>query len=370
MSTTGDLERNGAHIASAFDLDNDRASIVSLLRAEGLLADGEADPGFERLNGGRSNLTYRFDSSAGRFVLRRPPASHALSTAHDMRREFQIISALSGSSVAVPPPRLFSDDPAVNHGVPFYVMDFVEGVTVDGTSVTTNCPESERERLTGAVLDQLARIHEPANAERRGIAELARGPGYLRRQVSRWIRQWDAATTRELPVASAVAAWLEANVPDDAAVSLVHGDFRIDNCIFASDNLARVVAVVDWEMGTVGDPYTDLAMFVLYWVRPHDPVELLEMFPSANMSRHPGFPERDWVVDRYCSASGAEWPNQRFYMTLALFKLAAICEGIHARFAAGGTRGDEFSGYDRRAEVLVEYAWRVTTGEHSFVGGC
>jgi aminoglycoside phosphotransferase (APT) family kinase protein len=350
----------------AFDLDNDRATVVARLREAGLLEIDAPEPRFRLLNGGRSNLTYTFETAHGRFVLRRPPASHALSTAHDMEREFQIISALNDSSVAVPEALLFCKEAAVNGGVPFYVMEFVEGLTIDGTSVTEVCPVDERERLTGATIDQLARIHEPENATRPGIAELGRGSGYLARQVRRWTRQWDSATTRELVAARTVATWLSDNVPADSATALVHGDFRIDNCLYADGDVSRVVAVVDWEMGTVGDPYTDLATFLLYWVRPDDPPELLEMFPSANMSRHPGFPERSWIVDRYCDASGTSWSNQRFYMAMACFKLSAICEGIHARYQAGGTRGEEFAGYGVRAEVLMNYARRVISGDHTF----
>jgi aminoglycoside phosphotransferase (APT) family kinase protein len=363
---TDTTSTSAATAADTFDQDNDRESVVAHLREAGVLGPDEPSPRFQQLDGGRSNLTYRFDTARGPLVLRRGPASHGLATAHDMAREFQIVSALGGSTVAVPEALLLSESEEVNDGVPFYVMSFVDGVTVDGASVTEVTTPEQREGLTGATIDQLAAIHGPQLVERPGIAALGRGSGYLERQVRRWSRQWDAAQTRPLDDARAVTAWLTANAPADAATTLVHGDFRIDNCIYARGALRQVVAVVDWEMGTVGDPYTDLAMFLLYWVRPGDPEELLEMFPSANMSRHEGFPERDWIVRRYAEASGGAWTDERFYMTLACFKLAAICEGIHARFLAGGTRGSEFAGYGERAETLMRYARRVTTGDHAF----
>lgn len=357
---------NSAATQDIFARDNDRASVLDHLRAHALL-DVDEEPRFVQLAGGRSNLTYRFATNRGDFVLRRPPASHALASAHDMAREYQIISALKHSNVAVPESVLLCEDEAVNGGVPFYVMSFVNGVTVDGESVLEACPSEERERLTGATIDQLAHIHQPANARHPGVAALARGDGYLARQVRRWNKQWHAATARELPDVAVVANWLTAEVPSDAGSSLVHGDFRIDNCLYAREDLGTVVAVIDWEMGTVGDPYTDLAMFLLYWVRPGDDPALVEMFPTANMSRHDGFPDRAWILRRYAETAGRAWDDERFYMALACFKLAAICEGIHARFAAGGTRGgDEFAGYDDRAATLIRYARLVISGEHSF----
>jgi aminoglycoside phosphotransferase (APT) family kinase protein len=365
MSTYSEATRPTSE-SDLFERDNDLASVTAFLRGVGVLPGDEAPPSFRLLAGGRSNLTYRFRTRRGEFVLRRPPASNRLLTAHDMAREYQIMSALRGSGVAVPEGIALCEEESVNDGIPFYVMSFVDGVTVDGDRVTTETSEADREVLTAATIDQLARIHDPANLGRPGVAALDRGPGYLERQVRRWTRQWATATTRRLPDAERAAAWLTARVPPDAATSLVHGDFRIDNCLYDASDLGRVLAVVDWELGTVGDPYTDLAMFLLYWVRPGDPRELVEMFPSANMSRHTGFPDRDWILHRYAEASGTRWRDERFYMALASFKLAAICEGIHARFVAGGTRGSHLSGYDKRAATLMRYACRVIAGDHAF----
>ena len=360
------IDQQTGRALDVFGRDNDSESVLAELRRGGILGVDEPDPIFRQLTGGRSNLTYAFETGRGAFVLRRPPASHALATAHDMGREYRIIAGLAGSDVAVPATELLCESPEVNSGIPFYVMSFVDGITVDGDSVEASAPVAARERLTGATIEQLARIHDPALLSRPEIAALNRGDGYLARQVSRWSRQWATAETRPLDDARAVADWLAAEAPDDAATTLVHGDFRIDNCIYAHGDLGRVVAVVDWEMGTVGDPYTDLAMFLLYWVRPDDPAELVEMFPSANMSRHEGFPDRTWILRRYAEVAGTVWADERFYMALACFKLAAICEGIHARFLAGGTRGTEFAGYGERAETLMRYARRVTGGDYSF----
>jgi aminoglycoside phosphotransferase (APT) family kinase protein len=351
-----------------FDRDNDRPSVLFFLRSHGIV-EADEDPAITMFPAGRSNLTYRFESSAGRFVLRRPPASNRLATAHNMRREFDIVRGLAGSKVAVPEAVALCEDPAVNGGIPFYVMSFVDGVVIDGTNVErVMTSKAERRAVSGAIIDELARIHNPANVARSPeITALDRGPGYLKRQVVRWGKQWTAATERRLADATALLSWLDDNVPDDAETALVHGDYRLDNCILTDGPAPAVAAVVDWEMGTVGDPFTDLAMFLLYWVRPGDPGDLLEMFPTANVSRHPGFPGREWVIGRYEQAVGRAWPNPTFYLALAFFKLAAICEGIHARYLAGGTRGDQFAGYGRRAETLLRYGRQLAGGRFSLM---
>jgi aminoglycoside phosphotransferase (APT) family kinase protein len=294
---------------------------------------------FELISGGRSNLTYTVtDAADRRWVLRRPPLGHVLATAHDMGREYAVISALGPTDVPVPPAVGLCNDESVN-GAPFYVMGYVDGhVTRDSKTVEQVFPPQRRGTLAGEVVDVLARIHA-VDPDAVGLGELGRKEGYVTRQLRRWHRQWEQSKTRELPVIDEVHAWLAEHVPDQGPASIVHGDYRLDNCMF--DESGRMVAVLDWELCTLGDPLADVGLLMVYWSEPGDEFAALLDAPTAVG----GFPGRAELLRRYEAASGRDLSVIDYYVAFGYWKLACILEGVYARYA-GGAYGKDAEGFE------------------------
>ncbi|MBA2517420.1 MAG: phosphotransferase family protein [Solirubrobacterales bacterium] len=301
---------------------------------------------FERITGGRSNLTYRVtDEAGGAWALRRPPLSGGLGSAHDMSREYRIISALTNTDVPVPRATGFCGDESVN-GSDFYVMDFVEGTVVrDADAAHVAFPQGERRRIGEYVVDALVAIHA-VDPDEAGLGELGRRDGYVARQLRRWKGQWDASKTRELPAMDETHSRLSGRVPGQQGMSIVHGDFRLDNTILTADG--EIAAVVDWELSTLGDPLADLGLLLVYWAEPGDQVVPLANAPTLA----PGFPSRSDMAARYALKTGRDLSELDFYVALGYWKLAAILEGVYARYSSGsyGETADDF----RQFEVVVE----------------
>jgi aminoglycoside phosphotransferase (APT) family kinase protein len=302
----------------------------------------------EVIAGGRSNLTYAVTDGSSRWVVRRPPLGHVLATAHDMGREYRVISGLHDTAVPVPRTLLHCDDPEVI-GAPFYVMDFVAGTPYRrGDELSVLGPE--RTRAIGlSLVDTLVDLHAVDPAEV-GLADFGRPEGFLDRQVRRWKKQLDASRSRELPGVDELHDRLAGSVPVSPAPAIVHGDYRLDNVLV--DENDQISAVLDWEMSTLGDPLTDLALLVAYARRE---MPQGEDSPVANASGAPGYPPVDEVVARYAERSGRDVSTLDWYVAFAFFKLAVILEGIHYRFGLGQTVG---AGFDRVGELvppLVEY---------------
>ncbi|MFB9429362.1 phosphotransferase family protein [Streptoalloteichus tenebrarius] len=294
----------------------------------------------ELITGGRSNLTYRVSDGEHRWVLRRPPLGHVLATAHDMAREHRVISALADSPVPVPETVLLCEDPSVL-GVPFYVMAEVPGVVLRGREDTTRLGPTRARAVSHALVDVLADLHT-LDPERVGLADFGRPEGYLTRQVARWRKQLDASRSRELPGVDDLHARLAATVPDSPRAAIVHGDYRLDN-VLVDPETARITAVLDWEMATLGDPLADLGLFVLYWDGGHGAVHLV----TGEAASAPGMPGADELVRRYAERTGADLSRLSWYVALAMFKLAVVLEGIHYRHSQGRTVG---AGFDRIGE--------------------
>lgn len=296
---------------------------------------------FTLVAGGRSNLTYLVADAGGRrYVLRRPPTGHLLPTAHDMAREHRIISAMGPAGVPVPPALGLCQDDSVN-GAPFYVMGFVDGVIARSEAdVAEKFDEPARRRTGLALIDTLAQIHlvDPDTA---GLGDLARKEGYIVRQLKRWYANYQAANQARggtlLPAMEQVHQRLSANVPEQGPAAVVHGDYRLDNCIVASDG-SRVLAVLDWELCTLGDPLADVGQLLVYWPEPGEK-SALGHAPTAM----PGFARRSELIERYAAATGRDLANLDFYVAFAYWKLAAILEGVYARYV-GGAMGDD--GFD------------------------
>ncbi|MET7754797.1 phosphotransferase [Streptomyces sp. NPDC005389] len=292
------------------------------------------------IEGGRSNLTYVVTDGTGRWVVRRPPLGHVLATAHDMRREHRVISALHTTDVPVPETLLLCEDDSVL-GAPFYVMEFVEGTPYrSAAELAPLGPERTRAAVLGLV-DTLVDLHavDPAAV---GLADFGRPEGFLDRQLRRWGKQLDASRGRELPGIDELHAALGRALPVSPAPTVIHGDYRLDNVLVDGDD--RIRAVLDWEMSTLGDPLTDLGLLVMY----STPLDLPDS-PISTTATAPGHPTAAELAERYAARSGRDTSALAWYTAFAWFKLAVILEGIHYRWTLGQTVG---AGFDRIGELV------------------
>lgn len=300
---------------------------------------------------GRSNITYRLDADGGQWVLRRPPLSHVLPTAHDMKREFRILSALERTEVPVPRPIAYCEDPAVNDR-PFYVMEYVPGlVPVDRAEVERRFDEGQRRRIGEQLVDILVSLHA-LDYHAVGLGDFGKPEGYITRQVRRFSDQLAQIRKREIPELDELARRLAASLPESADATIVHGDFRLDNSILSDDG--RIVAVLDWEMATLGDPLADVGLLMMYWPdRDGDQGAAGPAVGSTSVMTLPGFPSRAEAAARYAERSGRDLAHLDFYTALAHFKLAVILENMHQRFLAGGTVGVGFETIGDQVIVLA-----------------
>jgi aminoglycoside phosphotransferase (APT) family kinase protein len=307
----------------------------------------------ELIAGGRSNLTFRVEDGAGvAFVLRRPPLGDTLQSAHDMGREFRILSGVSGSEIPVPRPLALCTDKSVD-GADFYVMEFVDGVVPSSPEkVAEGFDEPLRRQLAFSLIDTLADLHrlEPDSVN---LGELGRRTGYIERQLKRWLRQYEESKTRKTPAIAEVHDALAASIPVEQRCSIVHGDYRLDNAIFGPD--ASLRAVLDWELCTLGDPLADVGGLMVSWVEVGEPGGH-RLTPSATAVV--GIPTREEIVARYGERSGLDTSDLNFYMAFALWKLACIGEGVYARYSAGqmGDDGLEVDELQNHVANLVEAA--------------
>ncbi|MEU6501593.1 MULTISPECIES: phosphotransferase family protein [Streptomyces] len=305
------------------------------------------------IEGGRSNLTYVVGDGTGQWVVRRPPLGHVLATAHDMAREYRVISGLHPTAVPVPEPLLLCEDDTVL-GAPFYVMEYVEGVPYrTAEQLAPLGPERTRAAVLGLV-DTLVDLHavDPGAV---GLGDFGRPEGFLERQLRRWGKQLDASRNRELAGVDALHADLGRSLPASPAPTVVHGDYRLDNVLLGPDE--RIRAVLDWEMSTLGDPLTDLGLLVMY----SSDLGLPES-PVSTTSGAPGHPSPAELIERYAARSGRDTSAISWYTAFAWFKLAVILEGIHYRYTLGQTVGAGFDRIGDLVPVFIEHG-RTTLQE-------
>ncbi len=292
--------------------------------------DGARGPfRFDVIAGGHSNLTYRVTGSNGtRYVLRRPPLGHRLASAHDMGREHRIIHALQHSGVPVAPALGYCDDPAVNDA-PFYVMGFVDGHVIrDRATAEAILSPGARRHAGESIVDTMAAIHA-VDLDAVGLADLGKHEGYIARQLKRWYGQWNAQKTRDLAAVDTVHDELLRRIPEQGPATIVHGDYRLDNCMVGDDG--SVVAVLDWEICTLGDPLADVGLLQVYWTGPDDDASAW----TGSATTAPGFPNRADLAARYAEVSGRDLSDLPFYVSFAYWKLACILEGVYARYVGG-----------------------------------
>jgi aminoglycoside phosphotransferase (APT) family kinase protein len=310
--------------------------------------------------GGKSNLTYRVACDAGEVVLRRPPLGHVLPTAHDMAREYRVQSALQGTRVPVPRTLYLADAGSVL-GVPFYVMERVVGhVCRNQLPPGYGDAPAERAAIGQALVETLAHLHatDPAAA---GLADFGRGSGFMERQLRRWSRQWEGSKSADLPALEALRDELGRTVPPQPAVAIVHGDYRLDNTILHPTRPGRIVAVLDWEMSTLGDPLADLGALLAYWSEPGDDDVLTAARIVPPVTAAAGFPPRDEIVRRYAEITGFDVTNVAWYRAFAYFKLAVVCQGVAARAAGGAMLGGGFEDAQAIVEPLVRAGHHALT---------
>jgi aminoglycoside phosphotransferase (APT) family kinase protein len=322
--------------------------------------DGATAPfRFQLIAAGGSNLTYRVTDAEGRsWALRRPPVGKLLATAHDMGREWRIISALSPTAVPVPEAVARCDDESIT-GAGFYVMGFVEGLILRTPESAKGMTVDDCATATDSLVDVQLAFHT-LDLDEIGLGDLGKRRDYVQRQLTRWRRQYESAKPREVPLLEELHERLSATIPAEQAVQgLAHGDYRFDNTVLGDDH--RIAAVLDWELCTIGDPVADFAWSQLYWADPGDPVCFIQDAPTL----HEGFVRRDDVSELYARRSGFDLSDLPWYTVFSLWKQACIVEGVYAR-RLGGARGgaavSDVEGIARRSDQLLQWASEAAAG--------
>jgi len=317
---------------------------------------------FELIAGGRSNLTFKVvDATGAEVVLRRPPTGHVLPTAHDMSREYRIVTALGPTPVPVARTLAFCDDAAVN-GAPFYVMEFVNGhVLRDAPTAEKELDEPARRRASESLVEVLADLHA-VDVDSVGLGDLGRREGYLARQLQRWHGQFDHSQpegAERVTLVDSLFERLSANLPEQGTATVVHGDYRLDNTMLGDDG--RVRAVLDWEICTLGDPLADVGLLMVYWSEPGDATTALGTAPTIV----PGFLSRAELRSRYAELSGRDVSNLDYYIAFGYWKLACILQGVMFRYLGGAAGGDRTGGVElfaSQVRVLAEAAEAAASG--------
>ncbi|MGE3314500.1 MAG: phosphotransferase family protein [Planctomycetaceae bacterium] len=294
----------------------------------------------EQFPQGFSNLTYLVRAGDQEFVLRRPPFGNRVKSAHDMGREYNVLSKLHKVYELAPKPLAYTDDESVL-GAPFYVMERRRGVILRKSLPRGTNVEPETLRTLGLnAIDNLARLHTLDYAAA-GLADLGKPSGYVERQVSGWASRYEKAQTDDVPAMFATIEWLKQNQPAESGAALIHNDYKYDNLILDPNDLTRIIAVLDWEMCTIGDPLMDLGATLAYWVEEGDDASLTSFV--AGPTNLPGSPKRSELIDRYREQTGRDLSNILFYYCFGLFKLAVIIQQIYYRYAAGHTQDPRFA---------------------------
>ena len=312
------------------------------------------------LSGGRSNPTYIVGDDLREWVLRRPPHGLVLASAHDMGREVRVLRALHGT--AVPVPAVIAHDlVGAVLGVPFYVMERVEGEAISDVADAARLEPEQRRRLSEAMVDVLAALHT-VDVDQVGLGDWGRPTGFLERQLSVWRRQWEAVRTKDRPELADLLDRLSQSVPPTRRTGVVHGDFKLDNVLVDCTDQASIRGVLDWEMSTRGDVLTDLGILISFWDEPDTAVNPV----TDGLTALPGFPSRAELIDRYAALTGTDVERFDWYAVLADLKIAVILEQIHARHEQGHTVGSGFADVGAMVDPLLQRA--ITRADAARIG--
>jgi aminoglycoside phosphotransferase (APT) family kinase protein len=328
--------------------------LISFLKTSGIAAPGD----LEAVPIGEGHSCVTFELSTG-VVLRRPPRGPLPPSAHDVLREARLLRALEPTPVRAPKVLAVCDDPAVI-GAPFYVMEKVEGEVVTTSLPPALDTPSERARIADELIDALVELHA-VDWRAVGLEGFGKPTGYLERQLRRFTGLWEHNRTRELPQVEQVRAWLAANLPESPPATIVHGDYRLGNTMLSAGAPARLIAIFDWEMATIGDPLADVGYLMIHWVQPGDQVA---KFQLQSVTTLPGFPSRQELIARYEERSGRSMRALSWYVTLALWKAVVFMEGNYKRAVEGSTDDPYLKTFGDGVVELAERALQVT--RHGF----
>ena len=326
---------------------------------------GDGTYNVERHQAGHSNETLFVEWGDRELVLRRPPPGETADTAHDVLREYTIINKLQETAVRVPKTVLSSTDHSIL-GSDFYIMEKIDGEVIRDSEPERFATPDARKKISDELVDQLVKIHQ-TDLKATGLDDMGRPDGYTRRQVDRWIAQYDWAmevteNERSLEHLEPVANWLEENCPETYPHTLVHGDYKPDNVMFGPGDSPEIVGVFDWELATVGDPRFDLGWLLAYWRDPSDPPRAIPELVS-DFSEKEGYRTRQELVDRYETAAGITFDHERFYRALSVFKLGALGEMFFRRHLEGNASNDLYPKMRERVPSILERATRIIDGE-------
>jgi len=311
----------------------------------------------EQFPSGYSNLSYLVRMGNREMVLRRPPGgAKKIKAGHDMRREFNVLSALHKVYPPAPEPLAYCEDESVL-GAKFYVMDRIRGVILrkqppEGMIISSDMAR----KLSESLVDNLVAIHN-IDYKAIGLADFGKPEGFLERQVSGWTERYENAKTDDIPEVEPVIKWCKANIPKSPPATLIHNDYKFDNLVLDPNNLTRIIGVLDWEMSTIGDPLFDLGVTLSYWVEKNDPPDM--QAAGTNCTNIEGNLSRREVLDRYASKTGRDVSNIYFYYAFALFKLAVIVQQIYFRFAKGFTKDERFALLLAGVKVFMKYSLKA-----------
>lgn len=357
-----DAERNaGEHetpetIVPRPGAELDVAAVAAYLRPRLPYAVGPLT--VRQFTGGYANLTYLLRFGTHDYVLRRPPPPPVPPGAHDMAREYRVLSVLHRAFPLAPQAYLFCDDPAVL-GVPFFVMERRRGVVIGQTMPAHYASDlALSRRLSTALVDALVALHA-VDYRALGLETLGRPEGFMARQLAGWQRRWERARPYDVPLMEEIGAWLQAHLPVSPPPTLVHNDFKLDNAMLDAADPGRLVAVFDWDMCTLGDPLADLGQLVCYWVHPDDPPERREASP---MPSAPGFLTRAEVVQRYAAQSGRDVSQLAFYEVYAHWKTAIVLAQLYLLYRRGQSQDERLRHYDARMLLFAEAAHDAIRG--------
>jgi aminoglycoside phosphotransferase (APT) family kinase protein len=307
---------------------------------------------------GHSNVTYRVTRADGSaMVLRRPPRGPLPPSAHDVLREARLLSALAPTSARVPAVLAVGDDTAII-GAPFYVMEEVRGDVITSTLPPALDSAEQRTQIAHELIDALVEVHA-VDWRAAGLEGFGKPTGYLERQLRRFGGLWEHNRTRDLPQVERVGRWLADHLPQSPTATVVHGDYRLGNVMYAPADTARLVAIFDWEMATIGDPLADLGYLTAMWIEGGDPETTFEL---SRVTREPGFPTREQLIARYEERSGRSMTDIRWYQTLAVWKSVVFMEGNYKRAVAGTTDDPYLKTFGDGVLELAEQAELLANG--------
>lgn len=336
------------------ELDNAKLHAFLKKVIEGL---PEGDLEIRQFGAGHSNLTYALTIDDWEAVLRRPPLGPVAPKAHDMEREFMILSALHSVFGAAPRPFVFSHDLEIV-GSPFFVMERRHGVVLDTEFPKGMEPTAELgSQISELMVDQLVKLHA-IDYKKTPLVDMAKPEGFMERQVTGWINRYERAKTDDIPEAEELATWLLAHIPESGDPAIIHYDFKLNNTMFSED-FSKITGLFDWEMTTVGDPLADLGAAMSYWMESGDPEALKNGFGKAPVTVTEGFYTRQEFIGRYAEKSGRDVSNIDFYVIFANFKLAVICQQIYYRFKKGQTADPRFAHLGPFIEILIQHALKM-----------